>query len=905
MSEELENSVQNMLKEETWTRAGISNFTKNNLVELAGVLEKARSENCEDKIKEICDERLSRTKDSIIALYLSGMVALRQGSLDNSALVSLMDIFEKNHKETLVEYLCTTVLEEDQQNKFALRKLADYYKATNNDGVWELYEKIVKLDFSEADIAKQLAERYDSQGNKELAISYYKKALLRYVSNKNMNSTKEIWSKLVAAIPEEIDFFMLVQRKVAKAISEEKSASLMQELYQYYKDTAKWDTAIDILKLILSIDKKDNWARKEIVECFRGKYSDHSHLDDYIRLSNLNQNFRDVFEAISDFEKHIAFDAHNYVFHRSWGVGIIRKVEGDTLTINFGKKNGIHEMTLKMAVNALTPLAKDHIWVLKATQKHDVLAKKVKTDIKWTLNTIIKSFANTCDDKRIKAELVPSVLTPGEWTSWHAKAQQVLANDSTFGVSPNDINIYIVRDHEISTEERLNNEFKAEKDFFARIDILMRFANDETTDKDDEFFSDMFSYFSSFLKTFTNVDEHIVASYLVVQSITKRLPSFSNPANFTFAQLYGEILNPREVYLKLKDSKNTSLRDEFLTNVRQLPDWDDQYVRLFPTILKGEILAALIGAGKTDKVQQLAQDSFNDYRNYRDAAIYFFKECRNEEWFKATNISYEKQLVTLVNIVALCNREINSHVNTTDNKKTIKNATSLLFADKGEDGTKNNMLDFMLENDRATITRMYTMVNDVKEFEPAYKTQLRNGILGKFPDFKFQEAEIKQEAPKGLLCTAKMLDAKRAEADEIEKVKLPAVAEEVSEARAKGDLKENAEYSSAKEAQHLLNQKLTELKNELGRAVVFDPTTVSTTVVSFGTTITLQNNREGKEEVLTILGPWESDADNGIISYMSPLGDKLLDMKLNEQKSFEINGHSYDYTVKAIAAARM
>ncbi|MBQ3687795.1 MAG: transcription elongation factor GreA, partial [Treponema sp.] len=93
MSEELENSVQNMLKEETWTRAGISNFTKNNLVELAGVLEKARSENCEDKIKEICDERLSRTKDSIIALYLSGMVALRQGSLDNSALVSLMDIF--------------------------------------------------------------------------------------------------------------------------------------------------------------------------------------------------------------------------------------------------------------------------------------------------------------------------------------------------------------------------------------------------------------------------------------------------------------------------------------------------------------------------------------------------------------------------------------------------------------------------------------------------------------------------------------------------------------------------------------------------------------------------------------------------------------------------------------------
>ncbi len=905
MSEELENSVREMLKEETWTRAGISNFTKNNLVELAGILERTRAENCENTIKEICDEQLSHTKDSIVALYLSGMISLLQGSLDNSNLVSIVDIFEKNHKEILIEYLCNSILEEDPQNRFALRKLAAYYKSTNNDKVWELYEKIVKIDFEEADIAKILAERYESQGNKETAVSYYKKALLRYVAEKNSNSTKEVWSKLFSLIPEEIDFFLLVQRKIAKSISEDRSATLMQEVYQYYKDTAKWDTAISILKLILSIDKKDSWARKEITDCFRGKYSDNNHLEDYIRLSGLSQSFRDVFEAISDFEKHIAFDARNYVFHRSWGVGIIRKVEGDMLSINFGKKNGVHQMSLKMAVSALMPLSKDHIWVQKATTKKEDLAKKVKSDVTWTLKTIIQSFDNSCDDKRIKAELVPAVLTTGEWTSWHAKAQQVFATDSTFSVDPTDNSKHTVRDHEISMEERLNNEFKAEKDFFARIDILMRFIADDETDKSDELLADMFDYFASFIKTASTADVQTIAAYLTVQNVCKQLPSFTNPASFTFAQLYSDIDNPKDLYNELKDYKNTSLKEDFIANVRQLPDWDDQYVKLFPTVLSKSLIAALLAAGKTEKVQKLMQDSFNDYRNYRNSAIYFFKEYRDEEWYKNSGISYEKQLVTLVNIISYCYREINSHVNTTDNKKTINNAVSLLFAEKMEGGVRNNMLAYMLSKDTDVITRMFTMVNDVKDLESKYKTMLRKGILDQYPDYKFPVAEIKQEAPKGLLATAKMIEAKKKEAEEIENVILPKIAKEIADAKEKGDLKENAEYISAKEARDRYNSNLKKLREQLARAETFDQTTVTSAMVSFGTKVTFVNNATGTEETFTILGPFESDVEHGIISYLSPVGAKLLDLKVNESKKFDANGKKYDITIKSIEIAKI
>ena len=897
MSKELESKVQEMLKEETWTRATISNYTKNNLAELTTLIEKAREENCVTEIKAICDEHLTHSKDSIIALYISGILSVRDGALDNSSLITLVDIFQKAHKEPIVVYLCETVLEEDENNKFALRTLAKAYREENNEKVWELYEKIVKLDFEEAELAKALAEHYEQIGS-DNATDYYKKALLRYIGTKNIGPVKELWTKLVATIPEEIDFFLLVQRKVAKSISEDKSALLMQELYNWYKDNARWDTAIDILKLILSIDPKDPWARREIVECYRGKYNGHSHLEDYIRSSDLTQNFRNIFEAINDFEKHIAFDAKNFVFHRSWGVGIIRKVENDNLTINFGKKNGVHEMSLKMAISALTPLAKDHIWVLKATKSKEELSSYVKENIVDTLKIIIKSFGNKCNFKRIKAELVPAILSTGEWTSWNSKAKKILESDATFGVNPNDINEYMVRDCEISKEEKYANEFKAQKQFFNRIDIIMKFVNNDETDKESELFADMYNYFIGFIKTITKVTDQVLASYLVVQYIGKVLPQHAYTCKYSFAQIYDDIDDPREMYEQLKDTKNTSLKEDFLTNIKLLPNWADEYIRLFPTVLQEKMLTTLLEKGQEDKLKALAKTAFEDVKDFREAILYFFEKCQDKDWFKNCGVTYEKQLIALLQVIELTFREINNHVNSTENKKINKTATQLLFK-------TDALANYMFSNGEDTVTKMYTLVDDIPDLEANIKAGLRSKILDKYPDFKFHTTEeSKAAAPKGMLVTSAKLEEKKALAEDIQKVQLPAVAIEVQEAREKGDLKENAEYHAAREKQAFLNKKLQKLQEELNRAVIFDPTTATSSVISFSTTVTLFNKKTEKEEVYTIFGPWESDSDNNVISYLSPFGNALLDHKVGEEFDCTVNDSEYSFKVVKIEIAK-
>jgi transcription elongation factor GreA len=211
----------------------------------------------------------------------------------------------------------------------------------------------------------------------------------------------------------------------------------------------------------------------------------------------------------------------------------------------------------------------------------------------------------------------------------------------------------------------------------------------------------------------------------------------------------------------------------------------------------------------------------------------------------------------------------------------------------------------MFQNDEETVKRMYTMINDITDIDPTYKALLRNKILEKYPDFKFHVTEEKSAVQQhGMLVTSKKLEEKKTQADHIQSVEIPANAKEIGEARAQGDLKENAEYKAAKEHQHYLNVTLAKLQEELGRAVIFDPTTVTTAVISFSTTVTLANNDSGKDEVYTILGPWESDPDNGIISYMSPFGNALMDKKVGDTAVFTINDHKYNYTVKDIKVAK-
>ncbi len=301
------------------------------------------------------------------------MLALSRELVDDTNLIMLISIFMDNHKWNVVEYLAERILEYGE-NKYALRTLGECYE--NRD---EEREEARDLGPPDPRGLRGSGHRQDPRGKARAgrdmpaAVDYYKKAIHRFINKKQFASVKELWDKLIKLSPEDIDFFFHIEGRIARAINGERAASLLVTLIPHYKEKEDWNTSIEILKKILAYDSKNNAARKDIIECYREKYAAHSQLEEYIKISNLTQNWRNVHEAIADFEKHIGFDTGNYVFHRTWGIGRISASKDDTFTIDFANKTS-HKMSLKMAVSALEVLSPEHIWVLKRTLPKEELA---------------------------------------------------------------------------------------------------------------------------------------------------------------------------------------------------------------------------------------------------------------------------------------------------------------------------------------------------------------------------------------------------------------------------------------------------------------------------------------------------------------------------------------------------
>jgi transcription elongation factor GreA len=895
MSENLIKNVQNILTEEKFTRAALSNYSITQFKDLDVVLKEAEDAHVLEEVRGVCDEHLTHSKNSIKALYLSGMIAISRQIIDDAVLVNLVTLFADNHKWNIVKYLCERILDKGE-SKFALRTLADCYKNENDDeAVLETWQRLVKIDFDEADITKTLAEHFEALSDEETAIDYYKKALGRYINKGQFSPVREIWQKLIDYRPEEIDFFLSMQGKVAKSISPEKAAALLQDVYISCKKRNDIDTAIDVLKLIFTYDERDADARKEITECYRAKYSGHSHLEEYIKLSNLTAGYRNVQEAILDFEKHIAFDKGNFVFHRSWGVGRIAKVETDDVTIDFAKKRG-HTMALKMAIDALTTLSKEHIWVLKATQVKDKFHEKVKNDPVWTLKTIIKSFNNSYDVRKLKAELVPSVLSENEWTGWNAKVRKILKTDPSFGVSPENVDVFSVRERQNSLAEKLYNEFRAEKKFLNRVDIIRKFEHAYDPQIDGEYFAEMFSHFTGFLKSYNQVNEQVLGSYLLVKEITSRVPSLAENLNVNFITLFEEIDSITSIYTALKDKK---LQEAFLKEIKLfVPKWHDLYVKLFPVALRQQILDELLEEGHKDSVIALVRYCFANSDENRNAVIWFYKTGKQSapDWYKEAAITRRKEIVTLIRILDTCYREIDNHRDTLENKKIAKQIAGILFID-------NFIYDYIETAGMEEIDSIYTLLQDVKDLDPALKDQFRKHIAKNYPDFKFSGIAEKDTAIKGLLVTVAAFEEKQKQLAKIMEEEIPANAKEIAFALSLGDLRENAEFKAAKEKQTILNSTVARLKDDIDRAQLFDPSTIITSRVSFGTKVLLHNETKEIDEEYTILGPWESNPDKKVISYLSPFGNAILNKRVGEKIQFKIADGQINYEVKGISGA--
>ncbi|HVZ05358.1 transcription elongation factor GreA [Hyphomicrobium sp.] len=114
------------------------------------------------------------------------------------------------------------------------------------------------------------------------------------------------------------------------------------------------------------------------------------------------------------------------------------------------------------------------------------------------------------------------------------------------------------------------------------------------------------------------------------------------------------------------------------------------------------------------------------------------------------------------------------------------------------------------------------------------------------------------------------------ELQRLKAVERPRIIAAISEARAHGDLSENAEYHAAKEQQGLNEARVAEIEDKINRAEVIDTSKLSGDTIKFGATVTLQDEDSDDKVTYTIVGDTEADLKNGKISISSPIGRALI-----------------------------
>jgi transcription elongation factor GreA len=130
--------------------------------------------------------------------------------------------------------------------------------------------------------------------------------------------------------------------------------------------------------------------------------------------------------------------------------------------------------------------------------------------------------------------------------------------------------------------------------------------------------------------------------------------------------------------------------------------------------------------------------------------------------------------------------------------------------------------------------------------------------------------------------TKETLEQMRAELQQLRGVERPAASRAIAEAREKGDLRENAEYDAAKEAQGLLEAKIAQLEGQIATARIVDETTIDTSKVSILTKVKVTNLNTKKQVTYQIVSEKEADLKAGKISVTSPIGKGLLGKQVGD-----------------------
>ncbi|MGZ5538360.1 MAG: GreA/GreB family elongation factor, partial [Chthoniobacterales bacterium] len=576
-----------------------------------------------------------------------------------------------------------------------------------------------------------------------------------------------------------------------------------------------------------------------------------------------------------------------YCLHKSWGFGKVASwnLLLNQIVIDFQGKKG-HAMQLPYAAENLTPIAPEHFLARKVTDLATI-KEQLKKDPAAVVRNILESLGGSATISQISQWMIGDLFTEAEWKRWWSSTTKALKKEGYFLIPTKKTEPIKLRAERVSRADELItffNQARQPKEQTAALDQIIRFHNE-------------------FADPATQL-QPIVDS---IEDAAQKNQRF-NPA-FTFELIMArDDLIERVPQLKSNNPELTLNRviaeeeAKLISILPKLPSAKEKRVlQLMPVALGSEWTARALKLMQSDHARAVAQ------------IPRIFVETGTQAELRAhLQRGIREHSATSESLVWL-SKERGGEWRDLTTPDLLGAILSALERDQHNETSRGSKLRDLLLDDRELIADMFTgaetevarnamrrlMLTPV--FDELTKRSLLARIIKLYPELESViTGEQKEEKIESLVVSWSSLEKRRAEYEELIKKKIPENTKEIAVARSYGDMRENFEFKAAKQMQAVLMRRKAELEVALHSARGTNFENPDTSQVSIGTIVTLGDTTSGSEETYTILGAWDGNPDQHIISYQTAIGQALLGHKVGEIVNVNTDHGSGNFEIKKI-----
>ncbi|MBO0695032.1 MAG: GreA/GreB family elongation factor [Verrucomicrobia bacterium] len=580
-----------------------------------------------------------------------------------------------------------------------------------------------------------------------------------------------------------------------------------------------------------------------------------------------------------------------FCLHKSWGFGQVSEwnLLLNQIVIDFaGKKS--HPMQAQYAAENVTPLAPEHFLARKATDLASVkkLAKQNPADL---VRNILESLDGRATAQQISEWLIGDVFTETEWKRWWESTKKALKASGVFSVPAKKSDPIQIRGDGVSRSDELLDAFNRARQPREQIAALEQIVKSH--------------------QQFSEPEKQLQPIVATIENMTvrnqKMHPEFAFELIMVRDDLLGRFPLLHSTHVGLTLSKLILEEEKRLISI--LPK--------LPAAKEKKILQALpsaLGPSWTDRALYLMQESHG--RMVAQIPRILDEAGKHEELRMTLERSIREHSATSEMLAWLCSERENwSELVTPDLLGAILSA---LEREQHNAPSRASKLNRALVDDRQLLGDLFRnydvgLARDAMRrlqlsplFDELTKRSLLARIVKVFPELESMITGAQPAAGEkaaSLIVSWSSLEKRKAEYEELVKVKIPENSKEIALARSYGDLSENFEFKAAKQMQSVLMRRKVELEQMLHNARGTSFENPDTSRVSIGTIVTLRNAGTGKEETYTVLGAWDGNPDLHVISYQTAIAQALLGHEVGETISLNAEQGTDRFTILSIQAA--